>query len=139
MLYEVITPELLRCLTIFNMIELAALGLINVFWLISIHATGIMATLVITGMIFGWEAGMAFVLPFVIAVCAVRLGLSAATGSLLCYTNSARTASSMIFTEKSRRSRKSAISSRVSCIPSHRITSYNVCYTKLLRIFAFIR
>jgi membrane-associated phospholipid phosphatase len=68
-------PELLRCLTIFNMIELAALALINIFWLISIHATGIMATLVIVGMIFGWAAGIGIVLPFVIAVCAVRLYL----------------------------------------------------------------
>lgn len=35
-------PELLRCMTLFNTVELAGLGLINIKWLISIHATGIM-------------------------------------------------------------------------------------------------
>lgn len=68
-------PPLLRCLAIFNVIELAALGLINVFWLISIHATGIMATMILVGLIFGWLPSLLIVLPFVIAVCAVRLYL----------------------------------------------------------------
>ncbi len=67
-------PELLRCLLIFNIIELAALGLINIKWLISIHATGIMATFLIVGLLFGWGWSLA-VLPFVIAVCWVRLYL----------------------------------------------------------------
>ncbi|RMG91943.1 MAG: phosphatase PAP2 family protein [Chloroflexi bacterium] len=67
-------PALLRCLTIFNIIELAALGLINIYWLISIHATGIMATLVISWLVFGWQAAL-LVLPFVVGVCYVRLYL----------------------------------------------------------------
>jgi membrane-associated phospholipid phosphatase len=67
-------PELLRCLTLFNLVELTALGLINVFWLISIHATGIMATAVIVGLIFGWGAAWALA-PLVILVCWVRLFL----------------------------------------------------------------
>lgn len=67
-------PETLRCLTLFNMLELAALGIINLFWLISIHATGVMATMILVGLLFNWEASL-FVLPFVVAVCWVRLYL----------------------------------------------------------------
>jgi membrane-associated phospholipid phosphatase len=67
-------PDLLRCLSLFNVIELAALGLINIFWLISIHATGIMAAFVIVGFVFGWAAAL-LVIPFVISVCWVRLYL----------------------------------------------------------------
>lgn len=67
-------PELLRCLTLFNAIELALLGLINVVWLISIHATGIMATMLLVGLVFGWAASL-IVLPFVVLVCWVRLYL----------------------------------------------------------------
>ncbi|MFQ5434214.1 MAG: hypothetical protein ACE5FD_04990, partial [Anaerolineae bacterium] len=67
-------PELLRCLLIFNIIELAALGVINIWWLISIHATGIMATFVIVGLVFGWGWSL-LALPFVVAVCGVRLYL----------------------------------------------------------------
>lgn len=67
-------PELLRCLSLFNAIELALLGLINVVWLISIHATGIMATMLLVGLVFGWAASL-IVLPFVVLVCWVRLYL----------------------------------------------------------------
>lgn len=67
-------PELLRCLTIFNMIELAALGVINAFWLISLHSTGVMATFLLVGLVFGWAYSL-IVLPFVILVCWVRLYL----------------------------------------------------------------
>ena len=67
-------PELLRCFSLFNVVELAALGLINVFWLISIHATGVMAAFVIVGLVFGWGISL-LVLPFVISVCWVRLYL----------------------------------------------------------------
>lgn len=68
-------PELMRCLTIFNTVELIILMLINVYWLISFHATAIMATFVLVGLIFGWAASIVIVLPFVIAVCWVRLYL----------------------------------------------------------------
>lgn len=67
-------PGLLRCLTLFNLIELAALGIINITWLISIHTTGIMAAMLIVGLVFGWPASL-IVLPFVIVVSAVRLFL----------------------------------------------------------------
>lgn len=67
-------PELLRCLTVFNLIELAALGIINAFWLISLHATGIMATMLLVGLVFGWAYSL-IVLPFVFLVCGVRLFL----------------------------------------------------------------
>jgi membrane-associated phospholipid phosphatase len=55
-------------------IELAALAAINIFWLISIHATGVMAAFVIVGLVFGWMASL-IVVPFVISVCWVRLYL----------------------------------------------------------------
>lgn len=68
-------PELLRCLALFNIIELAALALINVYWLISIHATGIMALFMLVGLVWGWPISLLLVLPFVISVCWVRLYL----------------------------------------------------------------
>ena len=67
-------PDLLRCLSLFNIIELSTLGLINIFWLISIHATGVMAAFMIVGLVFGWAASL-IVIPFVISVCWVRLYL----------------------------------------------------------------
>ncbi|MCA9957398.1 MAG: phosphatase PAP2 family protein [Chloroflexota bacterium] len=67
-------PAILRCLTIFNVVELILLGVINVFWLISIHTTGIMATMMIVGLVFGWVHSL-WVLPFVISVSWVRLYL----------------------------------------------------------------
>jgi membrane-associated phospholipid phosphatase len=67
-------PELLRCLLIFNIVELTALGVINIWWLISIHTTGIMATWLIVGLVWGWVASL-IVVPFVILVSWVRLYL----------------------------------------------------------------
>jgi len=67
-------PELLRCLLIFNIIELILLGVINIWWLISIHTTGVMATWLIVGLVWGWTASL-IVVPFVIAVSWVRLYL----------------------------------------------------------------
>jgi len=68
-------PELLSCLALLNTINLLALGLINTRWLISIHANGIMATFLLVGLVFGWLAAIVLVLPFLIAVCFVRLYL----------------------------------------------------------------
>jgi membrane-associated phospholipid phosphatase len=67
-------PELLRCLLIFNIIELAALAIINIWWLISIHVTGVVASWIIVGLVFGWTASL-IVVPFVISVAWVRLYL----------------------------------------------------------------
>lgn len=67
-------PDLLRCLLIFNVIELAALGIINVWWLISIHATGIMATWLLVALVWGWTASL-IVVPFIMLVSWVRLYL----------------------------------------------------------------
>ena len=83
--YGVITwfngPELLRCLALFNMIELSALGVINLFWLISMHSTGIMATFMLIGLVFDWPTSLTIVFPFVIAVSWVRLYLKRHTPS----------------------------------------------------------
>ncbi len=68
-------PELLRCLALLNSINLAALGLINTRWLISIHANGIMASFLLVGLVFGWPLAFVLVFPFLIAVCYVRLYL----------------------------------------------------------------
>lgn len=68
-------PELLRCLALFNVIELTALAVINSFWLISLHATGAVATTVLLGLVFGWPVGLAVGIPLVGSVCWVRLFL----------------------------------------------------------------
>ncbi|WP_420631879.1 phosphatase PAP2 family protein [Candidatus Leptofilum sp.] len=68
-------PELLRCLALFNVIELSALALINHFWLISLHATGAMATAVLLWLVFGSQAGLIVGIPLVGTVCWVRLFL----------------------------------------------------------------
>lgn len=64
-------PELLSCLTILNIIVLVILGLVNAFWLISIHTASVSAAAVILSLVFGLEAGLAF-LPFVFLVCYAR-------------------------------------------------------------------
>ena len=64
-------PELLSCLTILNIIVLIILGLVNTFWLISIHTASVSAAAVILWLVFGPGAGLAF-LPFVLMVCVAR-------------------------------------------------------------------
>ena len=68
-------PELLRCLALFNVIELIALIIINNFWLISLHSAGAMATAVLVGLVFGWPISLLIAGPMVISVCWVRLFL----------------------------------------------------------------
>jgi membrane-associated phospholipid phosphatase len=67
-------PELLRCLALFSLIELAALAIITRFWLISIHATSIVAAAIISGLVFGVWAAIVL-LPLIIIVCYVRIFL----------------------------------------------------------------
>lgn len=67
-------PELLRCLTLFNLTSLAAIGVINHFWLVSFHAMGAAAMTLVLGRIFGLPVGLALI-PLVAAVVAVRLYL----------------------------------------------------------------
>ncbi|MBK8899932.1 MAG: hypothetical protein IPM53_01995 [Anaerolineaceae bacterium] len=68
-------PDLLRCLALFNVIELAALAAINSLWLISLHATGAMASAVLVGLVFGWPVSLWVGIPLVVSVCWVRLFL----------------------------------------------------------------
>lgn len=68
-------PELLRCLALLNTINLAALGLINTRWLISIHATGMMATFLLVGLVFSWLWAWLLMFPLLVGVCYVRLYL----------------------------------------------------------------
>ena len=67
-------PELLLCLALYNIVTLAALGLINTRWLISIHATSIAGAWLITAFVFGW-IWLLVLLPLVIAVCWTRFFL----------------------------------------------------------------
>ena len=67
-------PELLRCLAIFSIIELAALSIITNFWMISIHTTSISAATMIVGLVFGLLPAL-LLLPLVIIVSWVRLYL----------------------------------------------------------------
>ena len=55
-------PELLACLAAVNGITVAALALINFFWLISIHTTSAMAAAAIVGVVFGVMVGLVMVL-----------------------------------------------------------------------------
>jgi membrane-associated phospholipid phosphatase len=73
-------PEILKCLAIFNIVTLAALGLINARWLISFHATAIAAAWTISGLLFGWNASLV-VLPFAIGVIVIRLYLKRHTAA----------------------------------------------------------
>ncbi len=67
-------PDLLRCLAIFSVIELAALAIVTNFWMISIHSTSMAAATVITGLVFGpWPALL--LLPLLALVLWVRLYL----------------------------------------------------------------
>ena len=67
-------PELLRCLAIFSIIELSALGIITNFWLISIHATAMASATVISGLVFGWWT-LIMLVPLTAVVCFIRLFL----------------------------------------------------------------
>jgi membrane-associated phospholipid phosphatase len=67
-------PELLLCLSVFSMIELAILALINDFWKISIHATSIAGATVVVALVFGPEFGLLLV-PVVALVSWLRLYL----------------------------------------------------------------
>ena len=67
-------PEIFRCLAIFNGITLAALGVINTFWLISFHATAVSAALTITWFVFGQLPAL-FLFPLILLVIIVRLYL----------------------------------------------------------------
>lgn len=68
-------PVLLRWLAWLNAINLTALGLINLRYLISIHANAVMATFWLTGLLFNWWAALILVLPLLVGVCFVRLYL----------------------------------------------------------------
>ena len=67
-------PELIRCLSIFAVIDLAALAVITNFWLISIHATSMAAVTLMSALVFGWWT-LLILLPLTLAVSLVRLYL----------------------------------------------------------------
>lgn len=67
-------PELLRCLAVYSLLSVIALGLINVFWLISIHMASITAATVISGLVFG-PAAAALLAPLTMLVFLARLFL----------------------------------------------------------------
>jgi membrane-associated phospholipid phosphatase len=67
-------PELLVCLALLTMLELTVLGIINDFWLISIHTTSVSAAALLSWQVFGPRGGL-LVLPLVVLVSAARLFL----------------------------------------------------------------
>lgn len=67
-------PAVLRCLAIFNVVELAVLSLINLSWLISIHATAMTSTMGIFWAVFG-EQTLWITIPLLVLTVAVRLYL----------------------------------------------------------------
>ena len=68
-------PELLRCLALFNVVELLFLLAINVFWLISLHSTGAAAVAAIIYYVWGAWWGLLIGVPLITSVCFVRLYL----------------------------------------------------------------
>lgn len=87
-------PALLFCLSLFNVITLVVLGIVNVRWLVSFHATAVSAFVTIVGLVFGPVTGL-LLSPVVPLVVMVRLylrrhtvaqmigGLLLGTGSVL--------------------------------------------------------
>ena len=67
-------PPSLRCLAMFNVVELMALALVNIVWLISLHSTGATAVSIIAYLIFG-TASLWLTVPMVLSVIWVRLYL----------------------------------------------------------------
>ena len=68
-------PALLFGVLVFNLIELIALMLITLYWLISMHTTAAMATAVWIFLIWGNWWGMAIGFPLIFSVSYVRLFL----------------------------------------------------------------
>lgn len=64
-------PQILRCLALYNIVALIALGLINTRWLISIHATSIASAWMMITFVFGWVWSLVL-LPLVVIVCWTR-------------------------------------------------------------------
>ena len=73
-------PAGLICLAIFNIIELSMLTVITTVWLISLHSAGITATVLITGLVFGWVWAI-LLFPLLILVCWARLFLKRHTSA----------------------------------------------------------
>lgn len=68
-------PELLGCLALLTVVQLTFLSVVNVFWLISLHAAGAMATSMVVAFVWGGFWGMVVGVPLVVSVCYVRLFL----------------------------------------------------------------
>lgn len=68
-------PQLLVCLTVFNMLELAALAFITTWWLISMHTTAVTALFMLVGLVWSWTAAVIIVIPIILSVSYVRLYL----------------------------------------------------------------
>lgn len=67
-------PPLLFCLALFNVLTLSVLGVVNVRWLVSFHATAVSAFVTIITLVFGPVAGL-LTSPLVPLVVTVRLYL----------------------------------------------------------------
>jgi membrane-associated phospholipid phosphatase len=82
LLYLLNGPGLMRCLVILNLINLTVLGLVNLYWLISIHTTAVMGTVIVGGLIFGAKVAV-LLSPLVILVCWARYYLKRHTPAQL--------------------------------------------------------
>jgi len=67
-------PPSLRCLAMFNVVELMVLALVNIVWLISLHSTGATAVFIIAYLVFG-TVSLWLTVPMVLSVIWVRLYL----------------------------------------------------------------
>lgn len=67
-------PQLLVSLGLLNMMGIGGMGIINLWWQISNHATSITSATLVAGLVFGKTAGL-LLLPLLIMVCGARLFL----------------------------------------------------------------
>ena len=68
-------PSLLVGVLVFNLVELIALNLITMYWLISMHSTAAIATAIFVGLVWGLSWGLWIGVPLVVSVSFVRIYL----------------------------------------------------------------
>lgn len=67
-------PQLLVSLGLLNMMGIGGMGIINLWWQISNHATSITSATLVAGLVFGKTVGLLFI-PLLVVVCGMRLFL----------------------------------------------------------------
>lgn len=64
-------PQLMRCLILFEFLALLIMGVINIWWQISNHATSVTGMVLIAGVVFGSTIGW-LMSPLIVVICGLR-------------------------------------------------------------------